>query len=660
MTLSSQYYFLNDNFLLEYKYNTDLINTSDKSFRLLENNHTDENYLYSDNNFFPENVNIIDKSFTNIDKVSPKYVYLDQDLVTPWNDYDAELTSNGNLDMSFVTNYDVQYDTLRLYFRSGYNLEDIEGIYLNIKFRLTDNKFVNIANLTYLKYDSYKEFLPNTFLLGEGTFNSYIDIKIPSLESLKTENTNFPSDTDKLWHKLSSGSGIHNDGNVIIDFGVIDRKYTETISINPTTDVEYSFFDLIQETKFSINSIDGYANVHASILETDDYFEFQAKYNGNAISDYITLLNQEINSEWIILHDIIVFEQLGTDNIQSSIYSFVQENDYDDPLLFRPVLKYSENSVSYTINYTIRLYNRITNEQITKTSQFISNEVKKYGKKLSKINLGYIPTIDKIYNEVKTSSTNNFTPKINERVFNRERFAINYFDNTNIAININNNEKLIEFNSKSIFHQYEALIVLNDLDNYFKFNVYEFKEDSYQDKNLVGTGDIYITFIDDNNKEVKIKQSFDEQFDPAKGEIIFKLPNTTIQKIIQFKNSNFYIIVKTENSESILYTGNWVYSKEKSKENVIKQNLIKDEEIKKLKLEIDEYKKSIEDLNITITEANNKVKEKELLLQNKGRKNIKNINNLLDLTKIKDQKSIDRKLIEPKKGIYLKDFKIIK
>jgi tetratricopeptide (TPR) repeat protein len=57
---------------------------------------------------------------------------------------------------------------------------------------------------------------------------------------------------------------------------------------------------------------------------------------------------------------------------------YTQTSNYDDPILFRPIILNSANAVSFSIDYTLRIYNRSDGTQIIKKARITSFDVKKY------------------------------------------------------------------------------------------------------------------------------------------------------------------------------------------------------------------------------------------------------------------------------------------
>jgi gliding motility-associated-like protein len=101
-----------------------------------------------------------------------------------------------------------------------------------------------------------------------------------------------------------------------------------------------------------------------------------------------------------VIHQLSVFEQIGSAFINTSRFVFFQEDKFDEPNIFRPVLKNANEAVSMSIDYLARLTNQSTGEQIIREASFILLSPKKYGKKLIKIPLLDIPQSQKIYNKI--------------------------------------------------------------------------------------------------------------------------------------------------------------------------------------------------------------------------------------------------------------------
>ena len=129
------------------------------------------------------------------------------------------------------------------------------------------------------------------------------------------------------------------------------------------------------------------------------------QHNGEIFENFIAELANQENADYSVFHDIQVFEQIAGDTstsqfVETTNMTFVQTSDFEDPFMFRPIIKNANIAVSYRIEYNLRLYNTVNNTQIIKRSSYGSFDTRKYGKKMKRINLGTVPTVTKVYNVI--------------------------------------------------------------------------------------------------------------------------------------------------------------------------------------------------------------------------------------------------------------------
>ena len=198
---------------------------------------------------------------------------------------------------------------------------------------------------------------------------------------------------DNLSNKLTNGVGFLYLPKIDIEL----YEITKTNNVN-----SFTFYETVKVKETSLNNKDSFDGLVAKIEESDagDYYVMYGEYNGIIYEDFVNKLNLLPNSNYSIFHEVTVNEQLDTDFIETYRSINVQTNNFGKPFKFRPIIENS-NAVSYSIQYVLRLINSYDGTQIIKAGQIISYDVKKYGKKLKKINLGITPVIDKIYNKIE-------------------------------------------------------------------------------------------------------------------------------------------------------------------------------------------------------------------------------------------------------------------
>ena len=81
-----------------------------------------------------------------------------------------------------------------------------------------------------------------------------------------------------------------------------------------------------------------------------------------------------------------------------------QDSDFDEPVLFRPIIKNANSAVSFSINYVLRLYNKADATQIIKNARLTSFDTQKYGRQMVQINLGVVPTVANVYNQINNDT----------------------------------------------------------------------------------------------------------------------------------------------------------------------------------------------------------------------------------------------------------------
>ena len=83
----------------------------------------------------------------------------------------------------------------------------------------------------------------------------------------------------------------------------------------------------------------------------------------------------------IIINDIDIYEQQSTNFIKTFSFTQIQSSGFDKPLEFRPLLKYADSDVSFSIDYTLRILNQNNGFQIVKKASTTSYNVKKSAEK---------------------------------------------------------------------------------------------------------------------------------------------------------------------------------------------------------------------------------------------------------------------------------------
>ena len=215
----------------------------------------------------------------------------------------------------------------------------------------------------------------------------------------------------------------------------------------------------------------------------------------------------------------------------------------------------------------MRIYNETDNTQILKFGSLIYNKPKKYGRRMSKINLNGNVAPSIIYNKLANTSVNrelnqfvnSIRPAIGETKY--VPVALDTYGimagSTNITLDTT---EIKATNEIKYLPEGESSITLSKVsDNFIKFSIVKPKGDSLESISLVNADDI-ILIIKSGEVEQQINHNptFPD-IDLGKGEVFFKVPKSVAVRFDQadtnLTQDKFYINLKNGETESLLYHG---------------------------------------------------------------------------------------------------------
>jgi hypothetical protein len=333
--------------------------------------------------------NVLDTSAANLGGY--KWVFLDKDVPVPYINTDPNLTYT---DMSsLLTSLYVTYDRVRIHIVSGYRLEDLQGLIIQVYGKQASGGITSIlANNVYLNSDDRDILNPRPILLGDRMYDRYVEVLIPSMKGINQDFYSNPVNPFSIGYQYST-----NNHGFLINTAI----YVKVFEVNQLEKKNgITFLYTSDSYEVAVNQEDMYSALSATIQEaTDgDYFMYYPTYGGNFVEDFIQDLN--INGDFVVINDIDIYEQVGLENILTFSFSQVQSSGFDGPLEFRPILKYAGTAVSFSIDYSVRVYNRDNGYQIIRRATTTSFNPRKYGKQLDKINLAQQSYPFKVYNKI--------------------------------------------------------------------------------------------------------------------------------------------------------------------------------------------------------------------------------------------------------------------
>ena len=478
----------------------------------------------------------------------------------------AEWNGTNSSGLQPVPTIDVQavwYDTIKLHLRTGYSFSGrgYDGFLFQTKVKRNSGIYNYFNSTVYLNSSSFEIQNPNPFVLGESSYSKYIEIKVPSLVQMLTPATN--EDFKNTFFGASGVNSIPTTANYEFDFKLIDSVVTLG---------GYDYINVAEGKSLILAQEDEYTDISVNVEHaTDgDYFKIYGTYNGNqpAFENYITGRIATSGDDITIFYEVQVAEQLGLNYINTFSNTFTQTSNYDEAIVFRPVILNSSVSSNFVLSINMRIYNETDNTQIVKTASLIYAQPKRYGKKLLKLalNSNFAPSV--VYNTLPNTSVNrelnqfvnSIRPSVGETKY--VPVALDTYrimgGSTQVTVD---GAAVNDTTSMDYKKEGEGIINLSKVsDNYIKFKVAQPDGDSMKSVSLVNAEDL-ILIIKSGTIEQQI--SHDPSFpgvDLGGGEVFFKVPKSVAVRFDQSDTNQFadkfYINIKNGSTESLLYYGN--------------------------------------------------------------------------------------------------------
>ena len=303
---------------------------------LIKNSITGNHQILNTDASFNTTKNIQDLTVVNIG--NNKVAYTDSEKIPDYLVYDTNLTTTA------ITGFNVIYDTVRFHFISGFEFEGFEALLLSIKNTQSDGDIHTFANILLAPetIDQLITFNSKPMFLSDSLYDRYIDIRVPSVKNVNDEFRNAANQAVTFSAAITptdtSYTGFIYNSPIIASVSECGKRD----KLDTTTTTQYDIFEVTEHYETTISQTNEFDNIGTSVAESanGDFIEYFLTYNGAFPEDFIASLNKRNPQDnWIIIHQLSIFEQVGSSFINTSRQVIFQEDRYDEPLVFRPVLK---------------------------------------------------------------------------------------------------------------------------------------------------------------------------------------------------------------------------------------------------------------------------------------------------------------------------------
>jgi hypothetical protein len=546
------------------------------TFYKVDNEYTNSRQIYNTDGFRSTTRNSRDLSVVSLG--GSKAIYLDTTLVPIYVDYDSQLTQT-EISSSYSSNLVI--DKVRLHFASGFNFTEVSNIIFGVKQTLNDLTQLQLANVLLDSQTAQEIFTYNTrpLFLGNTTYDRYAEITIPSIPWLDADFDQFGSASFE--YQITDGIGFVK--NAPITVFLAEAAYEEYNAPNNITYDRYQINNYYESPISQGNRFDALA-LYIEEAADGDYIEFFATWNGGFPESLIASLNESgPDQDWILIHQLQVYEHVGGTDIASGNQLIYQENNFDLPLYYRPILRNAGFATAMSIDYTLRLLNKKTGEQVIKTGSLSIINPNKYGLSLAKITLPEGPQSMKVYNKIvqKNFETGSiFSPKSSQipatsnasansgtSVIKVEVKVPEYVSIKQTSIRLSQKNALNQVGNEEavvVYGQGRLILPIDPTDNLIKFTVYQANSTNRTTQSKVNLN---------NNSEFKLVFGKTNDFvfapvtdatltSPSNGEICFRIPKEKAKLLLDTTDTQFYIalVSKLDGTETLLYTGSWTPS----------------------------------------------------------------------------------------------------
>lgn len=587
-------------------------NYSNDDVVLIDNANTGSYQIFNTDASLNTTGNIRDLSVVGMG--NNKFAYADPEKIPDYISYDDNITETP------INGYNVVYDKVRFHFISGFELEGFEALLLSIKNTQNNGDIHTFANILLAPetIDQLIRFNAKPMFLSDSLYDRYIDIKVPSAKNINDEFETALSQSTTFSAVITPTDTGYTGfiSNAPMTASISECGKREKLDTN--TNTQYDVFEVTEHYQTTISQTNEFDTTGAYVSESanGDFIEYFLTYNGGFPEELIASLNRRNpQDDWIVMHQLSVFEQVGSAFIESSRQVIFQEDNFDEPLLYRPVLKHAGSAISMSVDLLSRLTNKRNGEQIIREASFSLLSPKKYGKSLINIPLTDEPQSQKVYNKIikknfeatKLFIEPSFAPGFSseapvapgEGLKSFEYIPV-FFSNNNISVS--NNSGLLQNSDISdsvVFGPGKLRFIMSPFDNTIKIKMFNVINSKLIPLDLNLSAAKYKMVFETSKGKLSITNAnSDKSENLAIGELMFNVSKEDSEAIVDSTKKSMYITsIAQDGTETLMYSGEWrLSSEQKDVDDAIETARTEAEEVQSSQDKITELETKITDL----------------------------------------------------------------
>jgi len=437
----------------------------------------------------------------------------------------------------------IRYDKIRLHLRNGFSFASRgkQGFLFEVKTDRINEVQNYLTQLVYLNTSNFEIKNPKPFVITETLYTNFIEVKVPTLIGQYQEFE------DEFYGDGTVGSSnLLPTSNYNICFKLINN-------LEDNSSVDYIYTGDSQN--LLVSREDEFQDFTVKVQEASDgdYFEIFGEKDGSAADFEAHIIDKILHStaDISVIFDITVFENVGTGFIETYSTQMTKVEDWEEPIEFRPIIKYCNTATSFAIDVVMRIYNQTDNTQIVKNASLTYTNASKYGKRLLRVNINSTNNLTRIYNTLPDrQSTRNTAQVLNSSL---PKGQVKYTPTFIERLKIKATPEIVNLEEgtvKTIGR--EEVLRIGPFDTYVKFSVSKIEDGEEKAISFLESGSVKMTF--DSGLCFNNITTF-KDIDASKGEILFQISKANALKIQAITNKNYYISVDNGSTETMVYKG---------------------------------------------------------------------------------------------------------